>query len=160
MIDDMFDKVGGTFAKSTIRASRSDFIQYQARYYHNNMDSKPAPADAMPEYVDSLATVKKSATVRSRINSLGEVLKLSEHYDPTNQLDVILAIKRTHRKVGRPHQQDIPLTKPLLNQQLSNCYNSVRDLGIQVLLRLGYETMRSRSELCTFKFKDINQAQY
>ena len=28
----------------------------------------------------------------------------------------------------------------------------------QALLRLGYETMRRRSELCTFKFEDICQA--
>ena len=28
----------------------------------------------------------------------------------------------------------------------------------QVLLRLGYETMRRRSELCAFKFEDICQA--
>ena len=28
----------------------------------------------------------------------------------------------------------------------------------QVLLRLGYETMRRRSELCALKFEDIRQA--
>ena len=60
-----------------------------------------------------------------------------------------------HRKIGRAQQQATPLTKPLLNQLLSNCDNSIRDLRNQVLLRLGYETMRRRSELCTFKFEDI-----
>jgi integrase len=48
--------------------------------------------------------------------------------------------------------------KPLLNQLLSNCDNSIRGLRNQVLLRLGYETMRRRSELCAFKFEDICQA--
>jgi integrase len=43
----------------------------------------------------------------------------------------------------------------LLNQLLSNCDNSLRGLRNQVLLRLGYETMRRRSELCAFKFEDI-----
>jgi len=51
-----------------------------------------------------------------------------------------------------------PLTKPLLNQLLSNCDNSLRGLRNKVLLRLGYETMRRRSELCAFKFEDICQA--
>ena len=39
----------------------------------------------------------------------------------------------------------------------SNCGNSIRGLRNQVLLRLGYETIRRRSELCAFKFEDICQ---
>jgi integrase len=112
----------------------------------------------MAQYVDCLATIRKSATIQRRINSLGTFLKLSKHYNPTNQPEVILAIKRMHRKIGRAQQQATPLTKPLLNQLLSNCDNSIRSLRNQVLLRLGYETMRRRSELCAFKFEDICQA--
>ena len=158
MIDDILAKFDGAFAENTIRAYRSDFIQYQAWCSHNKIDSIPATADAMAQYVDYLATVKKSATIRRRINSLGTVLKLSKHYNPTNQPEVILAIKRMHRKIGRAQQQATPLTKPLLNQLLSNCDNSLRGLRNKVLLRLGYETMRRRSELCAFKFEDIDHA--
>jgi site-specific recombinase XerD len=158
MIDDILAKFDGAFAKNTIRAYRSDFVQYQAWCSHSNIDSIPATADAMAQYVDYLATIRKSATIRRRINSLGTVLKLSKNYNPTNQPEVILAIKRMHRKIGRAQQQATPLTKPLLNQLLNNCDNSVRGLRNQVLLRLGYETMRRRSELCAFKFEDICQA--
>jgi len=155
MIDDILAKFDGAFAKNTIRAYRSDFIQYQTWCSHNSIDPIPATADAMAQYVDYLATIRKSATIRRRINSLGTVLKLSKHYDPTKQPEVILAIKRMHRKIGRAQQQAAPLTKPLLNQLLSNCDNSIRGLRNQVLLRLGYETMRRRSELCAFQFEDI-----
>jgi integrase len=58
-----------------------------------------------------------------------------------------------HRKIGRAQEQATPLTKSLLNRLLSNCDNSLRGLRNQVLLRLGYETMRRRSELCAFKFE-------
>ena len=158
MIDDILAKFDGAFAKNTIRAYRSDFIQYQTWCSHNNIDSIPATADDMALYVDYLATINKSATIRRRINSLGTVLKLSKHYNPTKQPEVILAIKRMHRKIGRAQQQATPLTKPLLNLLLSNCDNNIRGLRNQVLLRLGYETMRRRSELCAFKFEDICQA--
>ena len=50
------------------------------------------------------------------------------------------------------------MTKTLLNQLLTSCDNSVMGIRNQVLLRLGYETMRRRSELCAFKFEDICQA--
>jgi len=155
MIDDILAKFDGAFAENTIRAYRSDFIQYQTWCSHNNIDSIPATAEAMAQYVDYLATIRKSATIRRRINSLGTVLKLSKHNDPTKQPEVILAIKRMHRKIGRAQQQATPLTKPLLNQLISNCDNSVRGLRNKVLLRLGYETMRRRSELCAFQFEDI-----
>ena len=155
MIDDILAKFDGAFAKNTIRAYRSDFIQYQTWCLENSLTPIPATADTMSMYVDYLSGNNKSATIRRRINSLGTVLRLSKNHDPTKQPEVILAIKRMHRKIGRAQQQATPLTKPLLNQLLSNCDNSIRGLRNQVLLTLGYETMRRRSELCAFKFDDI-----
>ena len=158
MIDDIFAKFDGAFAKNTIRAYRSDFIQYQTWCSENTLEPIPASAHTMSMYVDYLSENNKSATIRRRINSLGTVLRLSKNHDPTKQPEVILALKRMHRKIGRAQQQATPLTKPLLNQLLCNCDNSLRGLRNKVLLRLGYETMRRRSELCAFKFEDICQA--
>jgi integrase len=155
MIDDIFAKFDGAFAENTIRAYRSDFIQYQIWCLENSLAPIPATADTMSMYVDYLSGNNKSATIRRRINSLGTVLKLSKNHDPTKQPEVILALKRMHRKIGRAQQQATPLTKPILHQLLSNCDNSIRGLRNKVLLRLGYETMRRRSELCAFKFGDI-----
>ena len=56
MIDNILAKFDGAFAINTIRAYRSDFIQYQAWCSHNNIDSIPATANAMALYVDYLAT--------------------------------------------------------------------------------------------------------
>ena len=158
MIDDIFAKFDGAFAKNTIRAYRSDFIQYQTWCVESRLEPIPATADTMAMYVDYLSGNNKSATIRRRINSLSTVLRLSKNHDPTKGPEVILALKRMHRKIGRAHQQATPLTKSLLNQLLSNCDNSLMGLRNKVLLRLGYETMRRRSELCAFKFDDICQA--
>jgi site-specific recombinase XerD len=158
MIDDIFAKFDGAFAKNTIRAYRSDFIQYQNWCLQNNLEPIPATGDTMAMYVDYLSATNKSATIRRRINSLGTVLKLSKNFDPTKDPEVILALKRMHRKIGRAQEQATPLTKSLLNQLLNNCDNSIMGVRNQVLLRLGYETMRRRSELCAFKFEDIDSA--
>ena len=158
MIDDIFAKFDGAFSKNTIRAYRSDFNQYQNWCLQNYLDPIPATAETMANYVDFLSETKKSATIRRRINSLGTVLKLSKNNDPTKQPEVILAIKRMHRKIGRAQDQATPLTKSLLNQLIINCDNSIMGIRNQVLLRLGYETMRRRSELCAFKFEDIDCA--
>ena len=158
MIDDILVKFHGAFAENTIRAYRSDFIQYQTWCVESRLEPIPATADTMAMYVDYLSENNKSATIRRRINSLGTVLKLSKNFDPTKDAEVILALKRMHRKIGRAQQQATPLTRTLLNQLLTNCDNSVIGIRNQVLLRLGYETMRRRSELCAFKFQDICQA--
>ena len=158
MIDDIFTKFDGAFAKNTIRAYRSDLIQYQTWCLENGLAAIPATADTMSMYVDYLSGNNESATIHRRINSLGTVLKLSKNYDPTKQPEVVLALKRMHRKIGRAQDQATPLTKTLLNQLLASCDNSVMGIRNQVLLSLGYETMRRRSELCAFKFEDICQA--
>jgi len=158
MIDHIFAKFDGAFAKNTIRAYRSDFIQYQNWCLQNNLDPIPANAETMASYIDYLSQTNKSATIRRRINSLGTVLKLSKNHDPTKQPEVILALKRMHRKIGRAQEQATPLTKTLLNQLLNNCDNGIMGIRNQVLLRLGYESMRRRSELCAFKFEDIDRA--
>ena len=158
MIDDIFAKFDGAFAKNTIRAYRSDFTQYQNWCLQNNLEPIPATAETMANYVDYLSQNNKSATIRRRINSLGTVLKLSKNHDPTKDPELILALKRMHRKIGRAQEQATPLTKGLLNQLLNNCDNGTMGIRNQVLLRLGYETMRRRSELCAFKFEDIDCA--
>jgi len=62
-----------------------------------------------------------------------------------------------HRKIGGAQQQATPLIKTILNELLSNYDNSIKGLRNKVRLRLGYEIMRRRSELCALKFEDINQ---
>jgi site-specific recombinase XerD len=155
MIDHIFAKFDGAFAKNTIRAYRSDFAQYQNWCLQNNLEPIPATAETMAMYVDYLSQTNKSATIRRRINSLGTVLKLSKNHDPTKQPEVILALKRMHREIGRAQEQATPLTKSLLSQLLNNCDNRTIGIRNQVLLRLGYETMRRRSELCAYKFEDV-----
>ena len=158
MIDDILAKFDGAFAENTIRAYRSDFIQYQTWCSNIKLKPIPASADTMAIYVDYLSNINKSATIRRRINSLGTILTLSKNHDPTKEPEVALALKRMHRKIGRAQKQAAPLNKILLDQLISNCDSSIRGIRNQVLLRLGYETMRRRSELCAFRFEDISNA--
>ena len=89
------------------------------------------------------------------MNSLGTIFKLSRNPDPTKDPEVILAIKRMHRKIGRQQTQATPLTRSKLEELLNKCPDSMRGLRNQILLLLGYETMRRRAELCAFRFEDL-----
>ena len=106
-------------------------------------------------YVDDLSSTCKSATIRRRVNSLGTIFKLSRNPDPTKDPEVVLALKRMHRSIGRHQKQAIPLTHNHLERLLSNCSDDLKGMRNRVLLQLGYETMRRRSELCVFRFDDL-----
>ena len=157
MIEELFSRFDGAFSENTLRAYRSDFQQYVAWCAKKKQPSIPATADHIAEYVDFMATMNKSATIRRRINSLGTIFKLSKHPDPTKEPEVVLALKRMHRKIGRQQKQATPLTKEILDQLLEKCDDGTRGLRDQVLLRLGYETMRRRSEICSFTFDDLTE---
>ena len=142
MIDEIFERFDGAFAENTIRAYRSDFEQYLKWCANQGIAPIPATANNLALYVDDLSHTCKSATVRRRVNLLGTILKLSKNTDPTKEPEVVLALKRMHRKIGRHQKQATPLTRDHLERLLSNCSDDLRGLRNRVLLQIGYETMR------------------
>lgn len=155
MIDDLFAKFDGAFAPNTIRAYRNDFKHYLAWCKENQKTALPPEAMTLADYIEWMSLSMKSATIRRRIQSLGSVFRLSRLPDPTKDPDVVLALKRMHRRIGRVQAQAYPLTRDILDKLIKVCGRDVSGLRDQVLLNLGYETMRRRSEICSMRFEDI-----
>ncbi|ATX81995.1 Site-specific recombinase XerD [Mariprofundus ferrinatatus] len=155
MIDEIIKKFDGAFAENTIRAYRSDFIQFELWCRSKGKEPIPTDAETLAQYVDEMSLTLKSATIRRRIASLCSIFKLSRNPDPTNDPEVILALKRMHRRIGRAQEQAAPLTRDILEQMLATCDGSLIGQRNRVMLLLGYETMRRRSEICDFKFEDV-----
>ena len=155
MIDEIFEKFDGAFAENTMRAYRSDFEMYLKWCFAKNVMPIPATAYDLARYVDELSQTCKSATIRRKINSLGTIFRLSKNPDPSKDPEVVLAMKRMHRKIGRHQKQARPLLRHNLEHLLSNCSDDLRGLRNRVLLQLGHETMRRGSELCALKFDDL-----
>jgi site-specific recombinase XerD len=155
MINDLFAKFDGAFAPNTIRAYRSDYEHYLAWCKEHNKTAIPPEAETLADYVENMAQSMKSATIRRRIQSLGTVFRLSRIPDTTHDPDVILALKRIHRRIGRIQSQAHPLTRDVMDKLLKVCAKDVSGLRDQVMLKLGYETMRRRSELCSMRFEDV-----
>ena len=155
MPNDIFSKFEGAFAENTLRAYKADFKQFNL--WCNQISASPLesqPSD-ISDYIEHMAKKLSSATIRRRIASISSVLHLNGLDDPTKSPEVILALKRMHRIKGRAQQQAIPLTKNILTELLLVCGNDTQGQRDAVLLNLGYETMRRRSELCKFKFEDM-----
>jgi integrase len=89
------------------------------------------------------------------VASLGSIFNLTKSTNPTKEPVVILTFKKLRRKFGKPQKQATPLTYDILIK-LKNIYSDdIVDLRSKLLLQLGYETMRRHSEICQFKFEDL-----
>lgn len=155
MIDILMSQFKGAFADNTLRAYRADFKVFSAWCADNEIDPLSASATEIANFVTTQAEHRTTATIRRRIASISTLLKLNSYPDPTGSPEVILALKRVHRQKGRAQKQAQPLTKDILEQLVEVTGDDLVGMRDRVLLMLGYETMRRRSELCNFQFEDI-----
>jgi len=70
----------------------------------------------------------KTATIRRRVARLSSVFRFMKLKDPTQEPEVILALKRLHRKLERAQQQATPLTKDLLEKLIVVCDDDLTGL--------------------------------
>jgi len=97
------------------------------------------------------------ATISRRIASISRLLELLKQPNPTKEPEVILGFKRLKRKLGMAQKQAEPLTYDIMRKLQRMCENDIVGLRNKLLLQLGYETMRRRSEICVFKFEDVQR---
>ena len=155
MIDELFAKFEGAFAENTIRGYRHDFEQFSKWCANEGIHPLPAPSISIAGHIDALSETHKAASIRRRINALSTIYRLGRMQDTTKDPDVTLAMKRMHRKLGRAQRQAKPLTKIYLDKMIEAQDDSPRGLRNKILLLMGYETMRRRSELVGFEFGDV-----
>jgi site-specific recombinase XerD len=155
MIDELFAKFEGAFAENTIRAYRADFNRFSQWCTERNMTPLEAGPEDLAHFIEHLAETAASSTIKRHVNSLGTIFRLSDRPDLSKAPAVVLALKRMYRQKGRAQKQAIPLTCEVLGQLLGVCGYDDRGVRDAVMLRLGYETMRRRAEMCSFRFEDL-----
>ncbi len=155
MFEKLFASMQGAYSANTIRAYKSDIRHYLEWFKQQDSASEPFTPPLLALYVKQMAARYKSATIRRRLRSISSVLLLSEQVDVTRDPQVKLAMKRMHRKIGRAQSQATPLTREILDQLKLSVGTDLRGRRDLLLLQLGYETMRRRSEICSFRFEDL-----
>ena len=155
MIDILMSQFKGAFAENTLRAYRADFKVFSTWCAGIEIDPLNASATEVASFVEAQAQHRTTATIRRRIASISTLLKLNSYPDPTRSPEVILALKRIHRQKGRAQKQAPPLTRDILDQLIAVTGQDLVGMRDRVMLMLGYETMRRRSELCNFRLEDI-----
>jgi len=156
-IEKIISDLDGALSQNTLRAYRSDFMQLARWLESKGLPIFPITPEALVQYISEMQTRHKSATIRHRLETLRSIYFFAKLDDPTRAPEVRLALKRMHRAIGRHQQQAYPLTRDHLDKMLKKCNSTIKGRRNELLLRIGYETMRRSSEICAFRFENLKQ---
>ena len=155
IVNTLFEKLNGALAENTLRGYRTDYKDFAKWCFLHDAEPLNHEPETMTDYVLWLSESKSVATIDRRLASLSSILKYLVLPDTTKSADVVLTLKKIKRQKGTAQKQAEPLTKELINKLLPHCGKGIVGMRNKVMLYLGNETMRRRSELCKFTFDDI-----
>jgi site-specific recombinase XerD len=154
-IENFFSSLEGAYAPNTIRSYRSDYMHYSDWCQEYQYDPFNIHEDKFADYILQMGESLTVATIQRRVASLSSIFNLTKNANPTKEPVVILTFKKLRRKYGKPQKQATPLTYDILVKLKDVCSDDIAGLRNKLLLHIGYETMRRRSEICQFKFEDL-----
>ena len=154
-INSLFNSLEGAYAPNTIRSYRSDYAHYANWCQKYQYDPLNISDSQFADYLLSMSKELTVATIQRRLGSLSSIFNLIKIHNPIKEPIVILTFKKIRRKYGNPQKQATPLTYDILTKLKNVCSDDIVGIRNKLLLQLGYETMRRRSEICQFKFEDL-----
>ncbi len=158
ILEQTVDRINGAYAPSTIRAYKTDFIEFIA-FCENHVEcALPAAPEVIALYISHLKDSKRSsASIRRAIAGIATIHTLNEYLNPTQSSIVKLSIRRMHRQLGRYSQQAEGITRDVLSEMVATTDNSLRGLRNHAMLLVAYDTLCRRSELVAMKVEDISE---
>lgn len=150
------DRIQGAYAPSTIRAYRSDFAAFIAFCETQGVEVFPPNPLTLADFITHVSEKgRSSASIRRAVGGISTIYRLNRMPDPNKDPEVVIAMKRMHRKLGRAAKQAQGITSDLLDKLLAATDASPRDLRNRALLLIAYDTLCRRSELISLQIQDI-----
>ncbi len=150
------DRIQGAYAPSTIRAYRSDFAEFIGFCETQGLDVFPPNPLTLADFIAHVSEKgRSSASIRRAIAGISTIYRLNRMPDPSKDPEVVIAMKRMHRKLGRAANQAQGITSDLLEKLLAATDDSPRGIRNRALLLIAYDTLCRRSELVSLQIQDI-----
>jgi len=160
LLNQTLNRMDGAYADSTTRAYRVDFEHFIK--YCEELHASPLPAtpETICSYIKNLVQDgRSSASIRRVMAGMTTIHKLNRFPDPTKDPNVILEIRRMHRKIGRYQKQAFGVTGEILEKLLLATEAGNRGARDRALLLVAYDTMCRRSELVSLLIEDIRYSE-
>lgn len=156
MLAKTIEKIDGAYSPATIRAYRVDFGEFIKFCDGIGEVGLPAHAQSVVDFVIKLTNSgRSSASIRRAIAGIASVHKLNRFTDPTKDPDVMLEMRRMHRKLGIASHQALGVTAEILEKMLNATENNLKGIRDRALLLVAYDTLCRRSELVALRVEDV-----
>ena len=149
-------KIDGAYSPATIRAYRVDFGEFIKFCDGLEKSALPANPQSVVDFIIKLTNSgRSSASIRRAIAGIASVHKLNRFTDPTKDPDVMLEMRRMHRKLGRASHQALGVTAEILEKMLNATESNLKGIRDRALLLVAYDTPCRRSELVALRVEDV-----
>lgn len=149
------DRLEGAYSEQTLRSYRSDFAIFDSWCIANNLCSLPASPGTLAAFIAAQAPELAANTLRRRLAGIRKVHRLFHLQNPTDNEEVLIAMRRALRSKTRRPRQALGLTKELRDQLVAACGDDLAGLRDRALIMVGYDTMCRRSELAALRVEDL-----
>jgi site-specific recombinase XerD len=133
-------KIDGAYAPSTMRAYRADFRDFIDFCHDRSVNALPAEHHLIVQYICELTNSgRSSSSIRRALCGLSAIHRLNRFDDVTKDPDVILEMRRMHRKLGRSSSQAGSINVDTLDKFLLATDDSIRGVRDRALLLVAYD---------------------
>ena len=158
MLAKTIEKIDGAYSPATIRAYRVDFGEFIKFCEGIDESALPAHPQSVVGFIIKLThSGRCSASIRRAIAGIASVHKLNRFNDPTKDPDVMLEMRRMHRKLGRASHQALGVTAEILEKMLNATESNLKGIRDRALLLVAYDSLCRRSELVALRVEDVKR---
>ncbi len=156
LLEQTIKKIDGAYADSTIRAYYADMSDLIHFCEKRRTVGLPIAGEDLCIYITHLTqSGRTSASIRRVMAGVATIHKLNRFKDPTKDPDVLLEMRRMHRKLGRYSKQALGITSDILEKMIQASEAGNRGSRDRALLLLAYDSLCRRSELVDLRIEDI-----
>lgn len=141
------DYAAQSLSEATLRAYRSDWMQFRAWCTNFGLVPLPAEPGTVASYLASMALSHSRATLRRRLVAIGQVHRLAGHVWSAAHPAIRNTLRGILRRHGLPAVQAAALTTVDLRRLVTTCDASLAGLRDRALMLLGYAGALRRAEL-------------
>jgi site-specific recombinase XerD len=150
------ERIDGAYAPASIRAYKADFNELIHFCDEEGEEALPTDPQTIANFIMKMSNNKRSsASIRRAVAGIATIHKLNRYPDPTKDPDVVLEMRRMHRKLGRSCSQAGSINADTLDKLLVATDDSIGGIRDRALLLVAYDTLCRRSELVSLQVKDV-----
>jgi len=154
-LEDYLKTLEGAFSNNSVRAIKSDVIQFAIWCHENGRRSLPTLAETISHYVDEMSVTYAPATVKRRLSSIGHFHRAFGEEDFTKSLDVTIAVRRMDRMYGTRQKQATAFTSEDVEVIISMTGSELIDLRDIAMLLTARDLLGRRSEIVLLDVEDV-----